>query len=370
MKPIKVGVVGAGQLGRMMALAGIPMGIQFCFLDRTVDAPAAGLGEIHLGSFDDPAAIGALAEQVDVLTFDVENVPATALRAVEDIVTVAPGATALETTQDRLSEKKLFHTLGIRTAGFIAVDSKESLANAAQRLGFPCVVKTRRFGYDGRGQRFLRTGDDIDKAWQTFSGHDLIVEQFIAFEREVSLVSVRAHTGDTHFYALTENVHANGILHHSNAPYGNRALQQEAQEHAQSIMEQLDYVGVMTIEFFVVNGELLANEIAPRVHNSGHWTIEGAVTSQFANHIRAICHLPIGNCDATGHSAMVNFLGTLPTPADCLTIDRLHFHDYGKSPRPSRKIGHATIVCDTRQDCEQRTAQLMKLYEADLQTPG
>ncbi|NNF15817.1 MAG: 5-(carboxyamino)imidazole ribonucleotide synthase [Gammaproteobacteria bacterium] len=357
-----VGIVGAGQLGRMMALAGIPMGLRFEFLDSNPQAPAASLGKLHVGSINDASALAQLADAVDVMTFEVENIPADVFSAVADKTVLAPSAKALGMAQDRLCEKKLFHKLQIPTARFAPVDSEQDLQEAADDLGFPCVLKTRRMGYDGRGQVFLHSDTELSDAWRKLDSNELLLEEFVDFEQEMSLIAARNRSGATVFYPLTTNTHCNGILHTSQAPSGNTELTAKARHYVHNLLDDLDYCGVLTLELFVTSAGLLANEIAPRVHNSGHWSIEGAATSQFENHLRAILDWPLGSTAVTGHSAMINFLGCLPTPEQSLDIPGLHYHSYDKAARPSRKIGHATIVAEQPDACEQAVQRVLEFY--------
>ena len=345
-----IGIVGAGQLGRMLALAGYPLGLKFIFLDKSPDAPGAQVGEILLGEFNDAQKIAELATRVDLLTYDVENVPVAALSGLPKAKPFLPPIAALAAGQDRLSEKQLFRLLKIPTPKYHAVDSMPDLEQAIHDIGYPAVLKTRRLGYDGRGQRFIRSPAELGSAFNALGGVPLILEEFIEFEREVSLIGVRNKQGQTAFYPLAENHHSDGILRLSIAPYPDKRLQALAQKHLRRVLQHFDYAGVLTIEFFMKNGRLIANETAPRVHNSGHWTIEGAVTSQFENHIRGILNLPLGDTGAIGYSAMVNFIGQMPSVEDVLEIPGAHYHDYGKEPRPNRKLGHATLVCKTRKE--------------------
>ena len=345
-----IGIVGAGQLGRMLALAGYPLGLKFVFLDKSADAPGAQVGEILLGEFSDAQKLVALAARVDLLTYDVENVPVTALADLPKNKAFLPPIAALAAGQDRLSEKQLFAQLKIPTPKYRSVDSMPDLEEAMHAIGYPAVLKTRRLGYDGRGQRVIHGPAELGSAFNALGGVPLILEEFIEFEREVSLIGVRSRRGDMRFYPLSENHHSDGILRLSLAPYPDRRLQTLAQRYLKRILQHFDYAGVLTVEFFVKDGRLIANETAPRVHNSGHWTIEGAVTSQFENHIRAILDLPLGDTSALGYSAMVNFIGQMPAVADVLEIPGAHYHDYGKQPRPGRKLGHATLVRKTRKE--------------------
>ncbi len=328
----------------MLALAGYPLGVHCTCLDSNPDAPAAALAPLLVGALDDPARLAELAAQSDVLTFDWENVPGSALAPLGKSTLIRPPRAALEVSQDRMREKALFKRLNIPVAAHAAIDGKAQLARAARKLGTPGVLKTRRLGYDGKGQRMLRDASHIDEAWDSIGGRGLIYEVFQQFSREVSIVGARSPTGQTVIYPLSMNRHRGGILHYSIAPVADPALERRATVYLKRVMDALTYVGVLAIEFFVVKGRLIANEMAPRVHNSGHWTIEGCVTSQFENHLRAICGLPLGSTRALGHTAMVNFLGNVPDRARLLAIEGLAFHDYGKEPRPGRKLGHCTIL--------------------------
>ncbi len=340
----RVGILGAGQLGRMLALAGYPLGLQFVFLDEKRNSPGAQVGDIVIGGLDEPDKIAALARRADVLTFDVENVPAPALREAGVEALCRPCIAALETGQDRVAEKRCFEALGIPVAPWRAVDSIADLEAALNAFGLPAVLKRRRLGYDGRGQRFIRRREEAKAALEALGGEDLVLEAFVGFEREVSMLGARAADGAKVFYPLSENCHDNGILRLSRAPAGPETLAAEARDYVGRLLEHFGYVGVLTVEFFVCDGKLLANETAPRVHNSGHWTIEGCVTSQFENHVRAVAGLPLGATAAVGVSAMANLIGEMPGTSELLAIPGLHLHDYGKSPRPGRKLGHATLV--------------------------
>ena len=360
---MKIGIIGAGQLGRMLALAGYPLGLRFVFLDQSTDAPGAQVGRIVAGAFDDPKGLAELAQEVDVVTFDVENVPVDAIRAIARNKPFLPPPDALGASQDRLDEKTLFRSLRIPTPDFQAVDSREDLIAAAGRIGLPGVLKTRRLGYDGRGQYFLRESADIDTAWDALGKVPLIYEGFVDFSREVSIIGVRSTQGEVACYPLSANTHSAGILRYSTAPYRNASLQRQAEGYLKRLLKHFDYAGVLTIEFFVKRGRLIANEMAPRVHNSGHWTIEGAATSQFENHVRAILGLPLGSTRPIGHSAMVNFIGTIPPAHDVLQVSGVHYHSYGKEPRPNRKLGHCTIVIGSAAARDKALRRLLKLRD-------
>ncbi len=341
---MKIGVIGAGQLGRMLALAGYPLALQFRFLDASADSPGGQVAPIVTGAFDDPRSLERLAADVDLVTYEFENVPVAALQKVAQTHPVWPPVEALRVSQDRLLEKQLFAKLKIPTPSFRAVDSLADLAAAVQAVGLPCVLKTRRLGYDGKGQRYLRKPADVEPAWRALGSVPLILEGFVDFEREVSIVGVRSTTGEVRCYPIVANTHRDGILRVTLAPHRHPALQKAAETHLKRVMKHFGYAGVLTLEFFVRRGKLVANEMAPRVHNSGHWTIEGAATSQFENHLRAILGLPLGDTRPVGHCAMVNFIGKMPSRDDVLALPGVHWHDYGKEPRPGRKIGHCTVV--------------------------
>jgi 5-(carboxyamino)imidazole ribonucleotide synthase len=314
-----VGVIGGGQLGRMLALAGIPLGLSFGFLDPAEDAPAGEVGELLVGAYDDPVLLDRLADGADAVTYEFENVPVEAARRVGAI----PAAGALEVAQDRLVEKRLFRQIGIPTA---RIDDEVET--------FPALLKPRVLGYDGKGQRL------VEKRPGSVPGH--VLEERVAFDRELSLLAVRGRDGETRFWPLVENVHEDGILRMSRAPAAD-APQAEAEEYARRILRELDYVGVLALELFDVRGQLLGNEIAPRVHNTGHWTIEGSATSQFENHLRAILGLPLGSTESRP-SLLVNLIGAIPDADAVLRIPGAHLHLYGKEPRPGRKLGHVTLV--------------------------
>ena len=335
---MRIGIIGAGQLGQMLALAGYPLAQRFLFLDSSADSPGGQVGPIITGAFDDPASLERLAAETDLVTYEFENVPVAALAAVAKSRPCHPPVEALRVSQDRLLEKELFGRLGIATPAFRAVDSLADLRAAVAAIGLPSVLKTRRLGYDGRGQHYLRRPSDVEAAWQALGGVPLILEGFVDFDREVSIIGARSTRGETRCYPLSGNSHREGILRVTLAPATNARLQKAAERHLRRVMNHFDYAGVLTIEFFVQRGRLVANEMAPRVHNSGHWTIEGAVTSQFENHLRAIMGLPLGETRAVGYSAMVNFIGTMPDRDRVLALSGAHHHDYGKAPRPGRKL--------------------------------
>ena len=346
-----VGILGGGQLARMMALAGAPLGLRFLAMDTAADACAGQFAPLLVGDYRDESALAEFASKVDVATFDFENVPAESAEWLAQRVSVFPNPRALAVAQDRLVEKSLFRELGIPVGAFADVGSLDALRSEVDRLGGACILKTRRLGYDGKGQFRIKSPADVDAAWQALGAQagtvGLIVEAFIPFERELSVVAVRGRDGEFRTWPLTENWHVDGVLSASLAPAQvDAVLAEAAYAHARRLAESLDYVGVFALELFYRDGELLANEMAPRVHNSGHWTIEGAETSQFQNHLRAVLGLPLGETRTLGHACMLNWIGEMPDAASVLQEAGGHWHDYGKEPRAGRKVGHATLRAD------------------------
>jgi 5-(carboxyamino)imidazole ribonucleotide synthase len=370
-----VGILGGGQLARMMALAGIPLGLRFRCLDPSPEAVAGHVSELVVGPYDDPASLARLSRGVRLVTFEFENVPAAAAQWLQDHVVVAPAPRALAVGQDRKNEKELFRAVGMAVPEYRLADTREELHAAVAAVGAPCIVKTRRLGYDGRGQQRLAAGpqlaqaiDDAFVALRPELCGGLIVEQFVPFERECSVIAVRSTRGEVAVYPIVENEHQQGILRRSRAPAPNLdpRLEKQAREFAGALLEHLDYVGVLAVELFVQNGRLLANEMAPRVHNSGHWTIEGSVCSQFENHLRAVLGLPLGSTGMAGGglAVMVNLIGDLPSRADILALPGVHVHAYGKAGRPGRKVGHATIVGTEREVVDAMAARVLALPAA------
>ena len=358
-----VGILGAGQLARMLAQAGKPMGLEFIFLDPTEDACAAEYGEHICAGWDDEEALKKLAQSSDVVTFDFENVPESSASLIESLCPVFPPPRALFKSQDRLREKTMMQELGIPVAPFQAVSSRPELAAAVEKIGLPCVLKTRRFGYDGKGQQVLRFQEDMERAWQKLGGEELICEGFISFDAECSIIAARGEGGHTVYWPLTRNLHRDGILAISKAPAFSEELQVHAEALVRSLLDHLEYTGVLALELFLKNGELLANEFAPRVHNSGHWTIDGGCTSQFENHLLAICGLPLRDTQNHSPVLMFNLLGQMPDCArqefsDPVTNAAIHWHDYHKTPRAGRKIGHVTVTAESGAGLQARTAQL------------
>jgi 5-(carboxyamino)imidazole ribonucleotide synthase len=357
-----IGVLGAGQLGRMLALAGYPLGQRFRFLDPHPVAPAGQLAEQLVGRFDEPSWLERFLPGLQVATYEFENVPVGLARAVERHVPVHPPPAALEVSQDRLAEKLLFQRLGIPTAPFHPVESREQLDQALAELGCPAVLKTRRGGYDGKGQTWIALPAEAGRAWQLLGGVPLLLEGVVPFLRELSQLAVRGQDGALAFYPLVENHHEEGMLRLSLAPAPNlpAELQRQAADYAARVLRELDYVGVLAIEFFQHADRLVANEMAPRVHNSGHWTIEGAQTSQFENHLRALLGWPLGPTGMVAPCAMLNLIGTLPDTPAVLALPDAHLHLYGKAPRPRRKLGHLTLRGRSLAEVQERLPGLLE----------
>ena len=359
---MKIGIIGGGQLGRMLALAGTPLGQQFAFLDPATDACAAVLGEHLCAEYDDREQLKRLADSADVVTFEFESVPAETVAFLEQYVPVYPNAESLRIARDRWFEKSMFQELGIPTPEFADVLSQADLDAAVQQIGLPAVLKTRTLGYDGKGQKVLREPQDAVDAFAELGSVPCILEGFVPFTGEVSLVAVRGRDGDTRCYPLVHNTHHEGILHLSIAS-SDHPLQAQAENYAGRVLDKLHYVGVLAFEFFEVDGGLKANEIAPRVHNSGHWTIEGAECSQFENHLRAIAGLPLGSTAKVGESAMLNFIGEVPPVAKLAAIADCHPHHYAKAFKPGRKVGHATLRCANSATLHSRIAEVQALID-------
>ena len=366
-----VGIVGAGQLGRMLALAGYPLGLDFLCLDPSSEAPAGRIAPLLHGAFTDQRLLARLARRCEVLTFDWENVSVASLRAVARMhgARICPPIAALAAGQDRVAEKRLFERLRIPTTRWHAVSSRAQLARAIDAIGLPGVLKTRRLGYDGKGQAVIRTAADARRAWSALGRAPLLYEEWIAFDCEASIIGARSVSGQLAVYPLCGNVHGGGILRLTCAPFGPARWQRLAARYLTRVLAHFRYTGILTLEFFVRRGRLIVNEMAPRVHNSGHWTIEGAATSQFENHLRAILDLPLGATRALGHSAMINLIGQMPARAALLALDGVHLHDYGKQPRPGRKVGHCTVVEPTPARRDARARRLLKDLAVGVRIP-
>ena len=360
-----IGILGGGQLGYMLALAGYPLGLHFRFLDPSPEAPVGRIAHRVTAEFMDEQALDKFAHGLEVVTFEFENVPVEAARFLAERAPVYPPAAALEAAQDRLREKRLFQKLGIATTEFAEVAGREDFDAATERIGLPAILKTRRMGYDGKGQNLLRTKEDVQKARLELPNVPLVLEKYVPFTRELSILGVRGRTGEIAFYPLIENHHRGGILRLSLAPAPNltAGVQQAAEQAGRKALEELGYAGVLCIEFFELDGRLLANEMAPRVHNSGHWSIEGAVTSQFENHLRAVLGMPLGVTTGMGYSAMVNLIAELPAAEEVLAVANTHLHLYGKSPRPGRKLGHVTVRADKFEKLQQQLGELPAFFK-------
>lgn len=342
---MKLGVLGGGQLARMIALAGYPLGVRTTVLDPGADPSASQVCAHIPGEYEDFQALYDLVKRSDVVTYEFENVPVASAQWLAERVPVFPPPRALEVSQDRLAEKSFLNQRGIPTPPFQAVDTREDFDRAVREIGLPAVLKTRRFGYDGKGQARMHTPQDADAAWTQLGGRPLIYEGFVPFDRELSIIAVRARDGSIRCYPLVENEHRQGMLHRTlaPAPQVSPQLQTRAEEATRAVLEELGYVGVLAIEWFEHQGQLLANEMAPRVHNSGHWTIEAALTCQFENHVRAVLGLPLGSTAARGESVMFNLIGSFPPLPEMLEFPTAAVHLYGKAARAGRKIGHVTL---------------------------
>lgn len=369
---MRIGVLGGGQLGRMLALAGPPLGLEVRCLERTADAPAAAVGPIAVGDPADADVVRAFAAGVDVLTYEIEGLPTGPLAALPQ--PVRPSVESLQVASDRWEEKRLFAALGIPAPRTVPAATPAALLAAVGGIG-PCVVKTRRGGYDGRGQVVLPDGLDDDgyDAAVALLGHEpgVVVEELVAYAAEVSVLGARGVEGTLAVWPLVRNSHVGGVLHLSRVPAAvDQALEALAASYLTVLLQRLDHVGVLALELFVVGDRLLANEIAPRVHNSGHWTPEGAETGQFEQHLRAIAGLPLGSPALRGPAAMLNLLGTLPATADLLAVPGAHLQLYGKQPRPGRKLGHVTVTAVDEVQLEERLALLTAVVGERAMTGG
>lgn len=365
---MRTGILGGGQLARMLALAGYPLGLDFSVLEPSPDACAGPLAHWITADYADEEALARMAGECDCITYEFENVPAEAVQRLNREKPVFPPPHALAAARDRFLEKTLFNQLDIETAPFARVDDVASLRQAVEDVGLPGVLKTRTLGYDGKGQVVLREAGELEAAWQAIGEVPAIFEGFVGFEREVSIIAVRSRSGEVAFYPLAHNVHHQGILRISRDLHDDPA-QALAERYARKVLERLDYVGVLAIEYFQLGDHLLANEMAPRVHNSGHWTIEGSVTSQFENHLRAILDWPLGDTASTGWSAMLNLIGELPDRRRILQLPGAHLHLYGKAPREGRKLGHVTLVEESPELLQAKLEHLLPLVPGMGQVP-
>ncbi len=358
-----IGILGGGQLGRMLALAGYPLGLRFRFLDPSPQACAGDVGELIVGDYSDPHVLARFVAGLDCVTYEFENVPLDAASTLATFCPVYPPPAALATAQSRLIEKQFFSRLNIPVVPFVPIDDTSDLDLALHELGLPMLFKLRRYGYDGKGQVVIRTADELPHAWAELNSEPVLAERLIPFERELSLIAVRSLRGTIVYYPLIENLHQGGILRRSLVPAvpPHHALQLEAETYARRVLDALDYVGVLVLEFFQLHGHLVVNEMAPRVHNSGHWTIEGAETSQFENHLRAILGLPLGATTLRGHVAMLNLIGSVPDLAAVLKFAGTHLHSYNKAARAGRKVGHITMRADDPATLQQLLADVAQV---------
>jgi 5-(carboxyamino)imidazole ribonucleotide synthase len=358
-----LGVLGSGQLGRMFAIAARRMGYRVHTFSPDDDTPTGQVADVEVSAeYDDLDALRAFARQVDVVTFEFENVPAEAIAAIEQLAPVRPSGVALHTAQQRGREKTFLAERGFPTAPFACASSLDELWDAVARVGTPAVIKTAAFGYDGKGQHKVTTPADVEHIWTAIGHQDAVVEKFISLQTEVSVVAARGIDGQVMQYPAFENRHRNHILDLTTSPAALQpALAARASEITESILEQLQYVGVLCVEFFVsTDGELLVNELAPRPHNSGHLTFDAAVTSQFEQQVRAICGLPLGSAELLRPAAMANLLGELwgdgePNWGALFRFPDVKVHLYGKTePRLGRKMGHLTAMGRTVQEAQDR----------------
>lgn len=361
MKPLRIGVLGGGQLGRMMALAGYPLNLSFSFFDNNPTCPSATLGELYGDAEYSAESLQAFIDSADVFTYEFENIPTAWVEAIAAQKPVYPGVKSLAISQNRLNEKQLFKKLNIPSARYEEINSEGQLRRAVELLGLPLVIKTVTMGYDGKGQFLLKSADQIAEAWELLGKQTpLIAEEFIQFKRELSIIAVRGQHGETVFYPVTQNSHHRGILSHSitPAPHLDNDTQLAAERYISSILHEMEHVGALTLELFETRNGLMANETAPRVHNSGHWSIEGSVSSQFENHVRAVAGLPLGATTARLPTGMINIIGEHPVSADILKVPEAHLHLYGKEEREGRKLGHITVTADTLNELEKRMTSI------------
>lgn len=359
-----VGILGAGQLGRMLALAGYPLELDFYLYDPS-SKPSAGIGHITCDpdAKPDSKLLQQFLEKVDVVTYEFEHLPLDVVRHISQKKPLRPGLKSLEVCQHRALEKSLFDQLGIPTPAYRIVNSEPALIAAVEQLGCPVVAKTTTEGYDGKGQYVIKDPEECASAWALLKGVELIVEKFVQFERELSIIAVRSEDDDIRIYPLAENVHHQGILRFSTAPAPQVRPETKvlAEDYIKALLRELGHIGILTLELFETASGLLANEMAPRVHNSGHWSIEGAPCSQFQNHLRAVSGLPLGETEAHSPTCMINIIAD---KGDILAIMRYpyaHLHLYGKEERAGRKLGHVTIQADSYEELSWRVRNIAGL---------
>lgn len=357
---MKIGIIGGGQLGRMLALEGIKLGIQFTVLDPGESPCASAVAKHVRAAFDDVDALSALLRDNDAVTFEFENVPAAVLQAVEQSH-LQPPVAALLTAQDREREKECFESIGLPVAPWRAADNQEDVDLAVADLGFPLIAKTRTLGYDGKGQQRLTSTDDARDLFAAMGGVPLLIERLVSFDREVSIVGTRNRAGDLVIYPMTENIHRNGILHRSQRIALPRALRQQAVHHLRNLTSALNYVGTLALECFVCDNVLLGNEFAPRVHNTGHWTLDGTHCSQFENHVRAVAGLPLATALSEHPAGMLNLIGKMPDTQVVTGRSDTFLHVYDKAPRPGRKLGHINVIGQDQRTVNERLDALERL---------
>jgi 5-(carboxyamino)imidazole ribonucleotide synthase len=358
---LRIGVLGGGQLGRMMALAGYPLDLAFSFYESTPDCPSAALGPVFGDAQNSTASLDAFIDSADVFTYEFENIPVAWVERIAARKPLYPGVKSLAVSQNRLNEKQLFARLNIPSARHAEIRSEQDLRTAVETLGLPLVLKTVTMGYDGKGQFLLREAAQVADAWAQLGAQaPLMAEEFVHFKRELSIIAVRGRDGSMACYPLSENVHHRGILSHSvaPAPFVDDAVQLAAQRYISAIAQDLGHVGALTLEMFETRHGLVANETAPRVHNSGHWTIEGARCSQFENHVRAVAGLPLGSTACEKPVAMINIVGRHPDSAAVLREPDAHLHLYGKSEREGRKLGHITVTAPSQHELQDSILRL------------
>lgn len=341
---MKVGIIGAGQLARMLSIAGTPLGIEFHCLGKKADCASDVSKSVKDIPLENINEVVEWTKQFDVVTFENENISHELIKAINHDINVYPSAKAIAISQDRLLEKSFMRDHDIQTAVFENIGSLKDLELSVKNHGLPAIIKTRRFGYDGKGQFIIKKQSDVSLAWNALKDAQdgLIYEKFVDFQFEVSQICTADIKGNIAFYPLTKNIHEKGILIESHAPYINDNLTEQGQIIAKKIVKELNYVGTLAIEFFVCNEKLIVNEIAPRVHNSGHWTIDGSITSQFENHVRAIAGLILGSTESK-ETVMLNCIGAMPTNKDLSSLDKVKIHNYNKSSRKGRKVGHLNL---------------------------
>lgn len=358
----QVGILGAGQLGQMLTQAAIPLGLTTNCLAVSALDPAGRVGPITVANLQDFDSIRNWARRVDIVTYEWENFPAELVAAISEVRPIAPPVKAIAAAQDRAFEKQLFVDLEIPIPAFRTPTNAQELTDARESLGGALMVKTRTGGYDGLGQLRLEPGEDPQPALDLIQAQPVLVEQVVDYEYEASIIAVRSVENEVVCYPVCRNMHQSGILFTTHAPCEVPSRLRSALEEAITrILKQLDYVGVLALEVFVIGDRFFANEFAPRVHNSGHWTIEGAETSQFENHIRAVAGLPLGSAAPRGHSGMVNLVGSLPDLEELLSLPGTHLHLYGKTPRPGRKLAHVTVTADTPTERDLRMAEVIQI---------